>query len=70
MIYKTRYDECIWYELRRFVVLQRQAVTRIEDLKQKHIDLELMHMDPSDRPFDVNAFYKVFIQFSLINVSL
>ena len=35
-------------------------MTRIEDLKQKCIDLELMHMDPSDRPFDVQAFYKVF----------
>jgi len=35
-------------------------MTRIEDLKQKSIDLELMHMDPSDRPFDVQAFYKVF----------
>jgi len=42
------------------VLVQSQAMTRIEDLKQKSIDLELMHMDPSDRPFDVQTFYKVF----------
>jgi len=41
------------------VLLQRQAVAKVEDLRQNGIDLELMHMSPSDRPFDIQAFYKV-----------
>jgi len=41
------------------VMLQRQAVAKVEDLRQNGIDLELMHMSPSDRPFDIQAFYKV-----------
>jgi len=41
------------------VLLQRQAVAKVEDLQQNGIDLELMHMPPPDRPFDVQAFYKV-----------
>jgi len=47
-------------------VLQRQAVAKIEDLQQNGINLELMHMSPSDRPFDVQAFYKVlYVMFSV-----
>ena len=42
------------------ILLQRQAVAKVEDLQQNGIDLELMHMSPADRPFDVNAFYKVY----------
>ena len=42
------------------LLLQRQAAAKIEDLQQNGIDLELMHMSPPDRPFDIQAFYKVF----------
>lgn len=38
--------------------LRRQAMAKVEDLQQNGIDLELMHMPPPDRPFDVQAFYK------------
>jgi len=34
-------------------------MAKVEDLQQNAIDLELMHMPPPDRPFDVQAFYKV-----------
>ena len=42
------------------VLQQSQVVARVEDLQQNGIDLELMHMSPSDRPFDIQTFYKVF----------
>jgi len=35
-------------------------VAKVEDLQQNGIDLELMHMSPPDRPFDIQAFYKVY----------
>jgi len=43
------------------VLTQRQAVAKFEDLQQNGIDLELMHMSPPDRPFDIQAFYKVLL---------
>ena len=53
------------------VLLQRQTVAKVEDLRQNGIDLELMHMSPSDRPFDIQAFYKVshttFFSFLCVN---
>ena len=53
------------------VLLQRQAVAKVEDLQQNGIDLELMHMSPQDRPFDIQAFYKVFhISFLILCVVL
>lgn len=38
---------------------QRQAVAKAEDLRQNGIDLELMHMNQREKPFNVKAFYEV-----------
>jgi ATP-dependent DNA helicase 2 subunit 1 len=38
--------------------LRRQAVAKVDDLRQNGIDLELMHISPPDKPFDLQAFYK------------
>ncbi|XP_077994569.1 X-ray repair cross-complementing protein 6-like [Glandiceps talaboti] len=37
---------------------QRQAKTKAKDLNELGIDLELMHLQSSDRPFDVTKFYQ------------
>lgn len=38
--------------------LRRQAIAKVDDLHQNGIDLELMHISPPDKPFDLQAFYK------------
>jgi len=44
-------------------------MAKVEDLQQNGIDLELMHMPPPDRPFDVQAFYKVlYAVLSVLNI--
>jgi len=38
--------------------LRRQAIAKVDDLRQNGIDLELMHISPPDKPFDLTVFYK------------
>ena len=41
-----------------FLVPQRQAAAKAEDLHQNGVNIELLHLSSSGKTFDVNKFYK------------